>query len=426
MSDLYLLAINLTQRCNLACRHCYLDATTLQHGGSDELSCVEVCTVLDDVAGRSTETMVVLTGGEPLLRPDLEIMVRHGAGLGLAMVVGTNGMMLTGRRVQALKEAGLLGAGISVDSLDPNCHDKFRGRQGCWQKTMSGIDTCRRHGLSFQIHFTVTNKNAHELGHMITFCRDKGARVLNLFFLICTGRGESLVDITPQRYEEVIRKIIAAQSHNPDLIIRPRCAPHYKRIAHQLKPDSPITRISGQQGDGCIAATHYCRVTATGEVTACPYIDTSVGSIRQQSLLDIWDHAPQFELLRNPQLAGKCGACEYRKLCGGCRARPVAMGGEIMDSDPSCAYQPAGGAVIEPLSTDDSSVSWSTEADLRISRVPGFIRKMVRKKAEAYVKERGETVVTVGHLDQLTARRFGSGKPPAAPVAENATLKTDQ
>ena len=415
MNDLYLLAINLTQRCNLACRHCYLDATTLKHGGADELSCAEVCALLDGVAGRSTETMVVLTGGEPLLRPDLETIVRHGAGRGLAMVVGTNGMMLTEHRVQTLMEAGLLGAGISVDSLNPDRHDSFRGKQGCWQKTMSGIDACCRHGLSFQIHFTITDKNAHELPDVITFCRDKGARVLNLFFLICTGRGESLIDISPQRYEDVIREIIAAQSQHPDLIIRPRCAPHYKRIAHQLKPDSPITRISGQQGDGCIAATHYCRVTPTGEVTACPYIDISVGSIRQQSLLDIWDHAPQFELLRNPRLAGKCGACEYRKLCGGCRARPVAMGGEIMDADPLCAYQPAGGAVIEPLSTDGSSVSWSTEADLRISRVPGFIRKMVRKKAEAYVKERGETVVTIEHLDQLTARRFGSSKPAVAP-----------
>lgn len=413
MNDLYLLAINLTQRCNLACSHCYLDAKTLKDGASDELSCDEVRALLDNVAERSPETMVVLTGGEPLLRPDLENMVQHGSDLGLAMVLGTNGIMLTERRVVALREAGLLGAGISVDSLNPDRHDSFRGKPGCWQKTMSGIDACRRHGLSFQIHFTITDRNAHELSDVITFCRDKGARVLNLFFLICTGRGESLIDISPQRYEEVIREIIEAQSQNPDLIIRPRCAPHYKRLAHQLKPDAPINRISGQEGDGCIAATHYCRVTPTGEVTACPYIDTSVGSIRQQSLLEIWDQAPQFHLLRHPQLAGKCGDCEYRKLCGGCRARPIALGGGILDADPWCTYQPQGKAVIEPLSTASTSVSWSQEAETRISRVPGFVRKMVRKKAEAYASECGEMMVTVDHLDQLTARRFGSSKPPA-------------
>lgn len=413
MNDLHLLAINLTQRCNLACSHCYLDAKTLQHGSADELTCDEVCALLDGVAQRSPETMVVLTGGEPLLRQDLENMVQHGSGLGLAMVVGTNGMMLTERRVLVLREAGLLGVGISVDSLDPNRHDRFRGKPGCWQKTMSGIDACRRHGLSFQIHFTVTEHNAHELSAVIAFCKAKGARVLNLFFLVCTGRGEALVDISPQRYEDVIREIIQAQAHNPDLIIRPRCAPHFKRIAHQLKPDAPINRISGQDGDGCIAATHYCRVTPTGEVTACPYIDTSVGNIRQQSFLEIWDQAPQFQLLRQPQLAGKCGDCEYRKLCGGCRARPVALGGGILDADPWCAYQPRGEEVIEPLSAASTRLSWSNEAEIRISRVPGFVRKMVRKKAEAYVRECGEAVVTVDHLDQLTARRFGSSKPQA-------------
>lgn len=383
---------------------------TLRNGATDELSCAEVCSLLDNVARRSNETMVVLTGGEPLLRPDLEDMVRHGTGLGLAMVVGTNGMMLTEKRVQTLKEAGLLGAGISVDSLNPAHHDSFRGKPGCWHKTMSGIEACRHHGLSFQIHFTITDNNAHELNDVIRFCTEKGARVLNLFFLICTGRAESLTDISPQRYEQVIKEIVIAQSDNPDLIIRPRCAPHYKRIAHQLNPAAPITRISGQQGDGCIAATHYCRVTPTGEVTACPYIDISVGSIRQQSFLEIWEQAPQFQALRNPRLKGKCGECAYRKLCGGCRARPVAMGGGILDADPWCAYQPADEALVEPLTSSGAGVSWSVEAESRISHVPGFIRKMVRKKAEAYVKECGASVVTVEHLEQLTARRFGRNK----------------
>jgi len=411
MNDLYLLAINLTRRCNLACNHCYLDANTLKHGSSDELSCSEICAVLDNVAEHNPETMVVLTGGEPLLRSDLENMIQHGSDLGLAMVVGTNGIMLTEKRVLALKKAGLLGVGISVDSLEPVRHDNFRGQQGCWQKAMSGIEACRLHELSFQIHFTVTEHNAHELAGMIEFCKVKGARVLNIFFLICTGRGESLVDISPQRYEEVIREIIAAQSQNPDLIIRPRCAPHYKRIAHQLNPDAAINRISGRQGDGCIAATHYCRVAPTGEVTACPYIDTSVGSIRQQSLQEIWEQAPQFQLLRHPQLAGKCGACEYRVLCGGCRARPVALGGDILDADPWCAYQPLSEDVIEPLSASGSTISWSKEAETRISHAPGFVRKMVRERAEAYVEECGETLVTVEHLDQLTQRRFGSKRP---------------
>ncbi|MBT4519881.1 MAG: radical SAM protein [Halieaceae bacterium] len=416
MDDLYLLAINLTRRCNLACDHCYLDAKTLKGGDESELGCEEVCSVLDEVADRSSETMVVLTGGEPLLRPDLEHMVSHGAQRGLSMVVGTNGMLLTERRVVALKNAGLMGAGISVDSLNPDYHDSFRGLDGSWHKTMAGIEACRNNDLFFQVHFTVTQRNADELPAMIAFCRDKGARVLNVFFLICTGRGESVVDISPRRYEQIIGELIEAQANNPDLIIRPRCAPHYKRIAHQLNPEAPITHISGQQGDGCIAATHYCRITPAGEVTACPYIEEGVGNIRQQSFMTIWDQAPQFVSLRNPDLSGKCGECEYRKLCGGCRARPVAMGNDILAEDPWCDYQPSNVDLIEPWEPGPQAVSWSEEAEVRLGRIPGFVRKMVRKKAEAFVQGRGELVVTVDHLNEMTARRFGHKRrrPPIA------------
>ncbi|MGC2167168.1 MAG: radical SAM protein, partial [Gallionella sp.] len=162
-NDLFLLAVNLTRRCNLACAHCYMDAKTLKDGGDDELTTDEVRVLLDDVAQRSNETMVVLTGGEPLLRGDLEELLAHGTRLGLSMVVGTNGLALTDKRVQSLKNAGAMGAGISIDSLDPEKHDAFRGLPGAWEKTLNGIEACKRHDLSFQIHFSVTESNADEV-----------------------------------------------------------------------------------------------------------------------------------------------------------------------------------------------------------------------------------------------------------------------
>ena len=184
MNDLYLLAINITKRCNLACAHCYQDADTLNKGADDELSVKEVKNILDEVASRGTQTMVVLTGGEPLARTDLEQMIEHGTKNGLAMVIGTNGALLTERRVLSLKQAGALGVGISVDSLNEKRHDDFRGLPGSLQKTLNGIEHCRKHELSFQIHFTATKNNAHELYDIIAFSREKGARVLNIFFLI--------------------------------------------------------------------------------------------------------------------------------------------------------------------------------------------------------------------------------------------------
>ena len=410
-NDLFLLAINLTKRCNLACAHCYMDAETLKHGGENELTTEEVSGLLDDIAGRSTETMVVLTGGEPMMRGDLEKLVAHGTKLGLSMVVGTNGVALTDRRVQSLKAAGAMGVGISVDSLDPEKHDAFRGLPGAWEKTMHGIEACKRHDLSFQIHFSVTESNADEVPAMIDFARASGARVLNVFFLVCTGRGESMSDISPVTYERVLNQLVAAQEQSRDMLIRARCAPHYKRIAYQRNPESTLTRAAGYEGGGCLAGIHYCRITPEGGVTACPYIPNEEGNIRYRKFWDIWNQSPTFQSLRNPKLQGKCGNCEFRKLCGGCRARPLAMGDSLMDTDPWCVHIPEGSAVIQPLLERPKKLAWSEEAEKRLSRVPSFLRKMVKNRAESYVHELGLHVVTEEHLATLSAKRFGNGNP---------------
>ncbi|MEA3278255.1 MAG: radical SAM protein [Pseudomonadota bacterium] len=412
MTDLYLLAINLTRRCNLACAHCYMDTGTRAQGGTDELSTREVEALLDQVADRSTDTMVVLTGGEPLLRHDLEALVSHGSVLGLTMVVGTNGVLLDEARAASLKQAGALGMGISLDSLDPAFHDNFRGCPGSWEKTLSGIEACRRLELPFQVHFSVTEANAGEVPAMIAFARSVGAHLLNVFFLVCTGRGESMSDITSATYERVLEQLVEAQERSDGLMVRARCAPHFKRIAYQRNPESPLTRAQGYEGGGCLAGIHYCRVTPEGGITACPYIPDEEGSIRDTPFWAIWDASPTFGDLRAPRLRGKCGDCEFQRLCGGCRARPLALGQGLMDADPWCSYQPRSGPIIEPL-TEASAVdtAWDPEAEQRLSRVPGFLRKMVKKRAEDYVREHGRRRVTTEDMAVLAQRRFGAGMP---------------
>ncbi len=418
-NDLYLVAVNLTRRCNLACAHCYLDAETLKQGGADELKTDEVSTLLDQIASRGSDTMVVLTGGEPLLRRDLEQLLAHGSALGLSMVVGTNGVLLSEHRVKSLQAAGVIGMGISLDSLDPARHDEFRGYPGGWEKTLAGMEACRRHGLPFQVHFSVTEDNADEVGAMIDFASNVGAHVLNIFFLVCTGRGESMSDITPERYERVLEELVDAQT-DTDLIVRARCAPHFKRVAYQRDPASRLTRAEGYEGGGCLAGIHYCRVTPEGGITACPYIPDEEDNLRQTPFWEIWDNSPTFSQLRNPQLDGNCGACEFRLLCGGCRARPRALGGTLMDTDPWCVYQPDGAKLIQPLAAESGAdVAWSAEAEQRLSRVPGFLRKMVKKRAQDFVRESGETIVTVEHMATLAARRFGDDGPPSAQDASH-------
>jgi radical SAM protein with 4Fe4S-binding SPASM domain len=416
----FLVALNLTRRCNLNCAHCYLDAGSRESDDSGELSTAEVKGLLDDIAALSDETMVVFTGGEPLLRADLSDLVAHAHGLGLMSVLGSNGLGLNDRRVTDLKSAGLQGVGISLDSLEPAVHDAFRGLPGSWEQAMAAFDACRRNDLRFQIHFSVTDDTAGELEDMIAFAKDVGAFVLNVFFLVCTGRGEKVTNISARTYEQVMRRLTAAARDETEIMIRAKCAPHFKRMAWELDPDWPVTAAHGYEAGGCLAGTRYCRVTPTGGVTSCPYIEDEVGSVRRQSFADIWQQAPQFKALRQPALQGRCGACEYSKICGGCRARPLARDGDLMGEDFLCAYEPQGGPVIELLGAATDSIHWTPEAEAWLARIPSFVRRFVRQRAESQVRAqhgREVTAEVMVELSKVAKHRLGS-RPPLSGRAE--------
>ncbi len=414
----YLVALNLTERCNLACDHCYLDARVLKEGARDELDTAEVKTLLEQIAQVGPEAMVVLTGGEPLLRRDLEAIAAHASALGLMVVVGSNGILATPARLERLRAAGVAGIGLSLDSLRPDIHDAFRGRRGAWAKTMAAIDNCTAAGMPFQIHFSVTDDTAGEIDDMVAFARDAGALVLNVFFMVCTGRGQKYSGISADRYERVLERVTVAARRETRLMVRAKCAPHFKRIAMGLDPGWQITAAHGYDAGSCIAGTRYARITPNGTVTACPFIETPAGSVRDRSFAEIWHDAPAFAALRAPRLEGRCGACEFQKLCGGCRARPLARDGRLMGEDYLCSYQPAGGAVIEPLGPKAAAMRWSPEAKARIARVPGFVRAMVRRRAEDHVRGQGRDTVTADDLAQLARRRFGEAGPPRPPRPE--------
>ncbi|GAB4289479.1 MAG: heme b synthase [Roseovarius sp.] len=416
----YLVALNLTRRCNLACAHCYLDAGARRIADPGELSTAEACALVDDIATLGEGIMIVLTGGEPLLRRDLEQIAAHAAGLGLMVVVGTNGMALNERRVAALQAAGVAGVGISVDSLDPARHDAFRGLPGSFARTMAGIDACRRAGLGMQIHFTVTDETAEELDAMIAFARSCGAIALNVFFLVCTGRGRHVSNISRAGYERTLRRLTRAAHDTQGIMIRAKCAPHFKRMAIELDPDWPITMAHGYEAGGCLAGTRYARVTPEGEVTPCPYIALSAGSVRDRSFAEIWRDAPLFARLRAPRLGGRCGICAYAGLCGGCRARPFAATGDLMGEDTLCAYQPGDGAVLPNVPEAAPAVAWTPAARARLERVPPFVRRFVRQRAEAHARAAGCDAVTAEHLETLARRRFGPGAGTARPPRAGA------
>lgn len=409
----YLVALNLTKRCNLKCEHCYLDATTKMGGSHDELTTEECFRLIDQIAQVNAGSLLVITGGEPLVRPDILEIARHAVEQRFMVVFGTNGMLIDDKMAKAMVDIGVMGVGISIDSLDSATHNAFRGLPGAWEGAMAGIEACKRNGLQFQVHFSAQPMNYKELPAVIDWSHDLGAKVLNVFFMVCTGRGEELTDITPSQYEEVLTYLVESQDKYQDMLVRARCAPHFKRLAYEKDPNSPITKAQGYMGGGCLAGTNYARVTPNGDLTPCPYMPLSAGNIRETSFVDLWENSEVFNSFRYPHLKGKCGDCEYSEICGGCRARPYVDHGDWMDEDEWCLYTPKGGEKIKVAFNvpEASSVEWETAAEERLSRIPYFLRAMVKKGVERHAAEQGIPVVTIELMEELRKRRFGNEKP---------------
>ena len=409
----YLVALNLTKRCNLKCDHCYLDATTKLGGGHDELSTEECFRLIDQIAEVNPGCLLVITGGEPLVRPDILDIARHAVEHRFMVVFGTNGMMITDEVAKELVEIGVMGVGISIDSLDPEKHNAFRGLPGAFEGALNGIEACKRNGLQFQIHFSAQPMNYQELPAVIDWAHDLGAKVLNVFFMVCTGRGEELTDITPEQYEEVLGYLVECQDKYQDMLVRARCAPHFKRLAYEKDPYSPITKAQGYMGGGCLAGTNYARVTPNGDLTPCPYMPLSAGNVREQSFVNLWEHSEIFNSFRYPHLKGKCGDCEYSEICGGCRARPYVDHGDWLDEDEWCLYTPKGGDKVQVAFNvqEESSVIWDSAAQERLDRIPYFLRAMVKKGVERHAMDQGIPTITVELMEELRKKRFGNEKP---------------
>lgn len=401
---------NITGACPLRCPHCYLDAG---HPRQGELATEEALQLIGQMAQAGTD-LLILTGGEPLLRPDLPLLAGHAAGQGINVVLGTTGTLIDRHSARVLKENGVAAAGISIDSLDPAKHDAFRGVPGSWQRAVAGMEACLEAGLGVLVHTTALRMNLGEVPDILQFARDRGAQAFHLFFLVCTGRGEQLTDLSPQDYERLLTFILEAQERYPHMMVRARCAPHIGRLA--------VERGMPPMGSaGCLAGTSYCRITPTGDVTPCPYLPTAAGNVREAPFWQIWHSSPLLARLRKPQLQleGKCGQCALSRgdepLCVGCRARAYALTGNLRAEDPWCLYQP-GGKDESPSEAPEKPgaaipVPWTEEAEERLSRVPFFIRGRVKQAAEWMAHRDGLSQVSAEVLERLRERGYGARGP---------------
>jgi radical SAM protein with 4Fe4S-binding SPASM domain len=445
----YSVSWNLTQRCNLECAHCYMSA----HAGADtrgELSTDECRRVMDEIATVNPNVFLILTGGEPFLRKDLFAIADYAAEKKFTTVLGTNGVLLRENEAKLMRRHGVLGASISLDSVDAARHDRFRRLPGAWTGAVRATRVLTDEGLDFSLHMSVTDWNVDEVPAMVDLARSLGAKVLNFFFLVRTGRGQDLTDIDAAAYERILTWLATVQGvgHGPPsfvqrllgratppaeggfedpwstpvgradgLLIRAKCAPHFRRLIYQINPTSPL--LKNYAHGSCPAGKYYCRITPLGDVTPCPYMPVSAGNVRQSSFVDLWRGAKVFDDLREPTLGGRCGACEFSRICGGCRCRAYATYGDYLAEDPACGYQPGahGGTVIDLPETvtfglpASYELQWEPGARERLDAIPSFARGMVVKGVEAYARSRGETVVTKTMLAEVRERWGGRFRP---------------
>lgn len=402
----YLISWNVTRRCNLNCTHCYIDANMRAVASKNELTTSEGFRLLDEIAELCPGVMLILTGGEPLLRPDIFDLARYGVEKNLIIVLGTNGYLVTETVVKKLVEIGVYGLGISLDSMNPESHDRFRGKEGSWQRALEAMEACRTWKLDFQVQTSVTSDNVSEISALLELSREKGARAFNLFFLVCTGRGQKITDISPAQYEDVLSFVVKLGGHYKGMIVRARCAPYISRITCQKEERLPIF----QEYVGCIAGTKYCRITPEGEVTPCPYLPVVAGHLREGTFGEIWCQSEVLNQLRRGDLKGKCGMCDYKTVCGGCRARAFATTSDYLAEDSWCPYEPVAPGYKSPPSQsgtpgsfDDSSekMAWSEEAIMRFEKAPLFVREMVMDKIEKYAAQRGYERITLEVLEEV-------------------------
>jgi heme b synthase len=345
----HIVAWESTVACNLACIHCRASAQTTPE--PDELTTQEVKGLIDQLAelGRP---IFVISGGEPLMRPDIFEIAAYGTRRGLRVALSPNGTLVTPEVVGKTKDAGVRRISVSIDGSVAERHDAIRGIPGAFDAAMAGLAACRSQGLGFQLNTTVMRQTRDDLPAVLDLAVRVGAEAWHVFMLVPTGRGKIDDEVSPQEYEETLHEIYQMSKDSP-IPIRVTCGPHFMRVVAQARrkdreqPNLVGPRKGSHPGSldrttrGCLAGDGYCFISYRGDVTPCGYFPLVAGNLRERPFKEIYLGSPLFRSLRDlSHYEGKCGACEFLRVCGGCRARAYSLTGNYLSEEPYCVYQP--------------------------------------------------------------------------------------
>ena len=347
----FLVVWNYTDACNLHCKHCYQGAGKMS---KDELSLNERLNIVDQLADNDV-VAIAFSGGEALLRDDFWEVARYASNKGLYLSLATNGTLLTKDVVRRLTDVGVEYFEISLDSVDPLKHDAFRGVNGAWERTVAGIqNVVAQEGAYSCIANTITNENYRELDALVAFSRKLGVNRTLIFNFIPVGRGSDIIDVDlpPDAREHVLQQMYGYLSGQDESFEILTTAPQFSRVCMMNSQNGIISLahfgaagFSDKVGllaeyiGGCGAGRMYCAIQPNGIVTPCVFMPIPVGDLRSQLFVDIWKNAEVMQSLRERHdLKEHCGSCDYKNVCGGCRARAYAYFKDIKAPDIGCIY----------------------------------------------------------------------------------------
>jgi heme b synthase len=348
---LRLIAWEITRSCNLACKHCRAAAHPEPY--PQETGTAEALSLISAFA-ETGRPIIIFTGGEPLMRHDVFDLVRYAdAQNGLRCVMATNGTLITPQIALDMKKSGIQRCSISIDEAEALKHDAFRGAPGAFASALSGINHLKNAGVSFQINTTVTKNNLSSFKDIFKLADSLGAAAWHIFLLVPTGRGAEIQDqlITADEYEEILNWFYDFRK-STKMQLKATCAPHYYRIMRERAKAEGLQITPQEFGmdamtRGCLGGTGFCFISHTGMVQPCGYLELDCGNALKQPFPEIWRAAKVFLQFRNQaEYEGKCGYCEYHKVCGGCRARAFTLTGRYMGEEPLCNYKPRQGSSV--------------------------------------------------------------------------------
>jgi AdoMet-dependent heme synthase len=341
------LAWEITGRCNLNCIHCR--SSSGPEADPEEFTTGEALRLIDEISAYASP-VIVLSGGEPLLRGDWFELARYGTAKGLRMCLATNGTLVDDTVCRQIAEAGIRMVSLSLDGSTAKIHDDFRRQPGAFQGVMHAIELFRRFGIPFLINSSFTARNREDIPNVYRLARQTGAKAWYLFMIVPTGRaGEAQGElISAEDYEKILHWHYEQELGETQILMRPTCAPHYYRIVRERsrqegrdwKPRS--LQFATGVSKGCLAGQHIAFIDRLGNVLPCSYFPEPAGRLRQESFRKIWEESPLFLALRDyRKYRGRCGSCEFLKVCGGCRARAYALKqGDYLAEEPFCTHEP--------------------------------------------------------------------------------------